>query len=391
MKAIRQISLTLAALGAILALPYLGAKIKYGGHLPDNFFKYPPIVKPEVAGFNPYVFGGIAVIFIAVALLYIFPGLYGFKKTTPPPKPQTPKVKFPFWFWLGLVMWGVPIALLWSGAEGPKLLLYYSDLPIFWGFTFILDGIVYKLRGGSSIINDNPKEMIGIGSASVSGWMLFELLNFFIKMNWYYPLGNQIHDNYFLMYALVGSSGLLPMAFEWYDLLRTFPKIKHRFDGGKKIVIPAWSSWVLLAVSLVGMFFMGLYPEQLFWSLWVWPLLILSIVVAKMKIYSPFTPVKDGNWSPLLLFALAYLLQGVAMEGWNYFSGTHSNGEVIKTLSPAYWVYNVPYVHRYRIFEMPLLGYVGYLPFSVYCWIYWIVYAYLQGIDTKYYKHLQPE
>ena len=108
-----------------------------------------------------------------------------------------------------------------------------------------------------------------------------------------------------------------------------------------------------------------------------------------MNIWTPFTPIKDGNWSPLLLFALAYLLQGVAMEGWNYFSGTHEGGKLILTYSPAYWVYNIPYVYRFRIFEMPVLGYLGYLPFSVYCWIYWIVYAYLQGIPTKYYDHTE--
>ena len=35
--------------------------------------------------------------------------------------------------------------------------------------------------------------------------------------------------------------------------------------------------------------------------------------------------------------------------------------------SAAKWHYAIPYVERFRLFEMPLLGYVGYLPFGVLC------------------------
>jgi hypothetical protein len=31
------------------------------------------------------------------------------------------------------------------------------------------------------------------------------------------------------------------------------------------------------------------------------------------------------------------------------------------------WIYSVPYVHRFLVFEMPLLGFAGYLPFGLEC------------------------
>jgi hypothetical protein len=31
------------------------------------------------------------------------------------------------------------------------------------------------------------------------------------------------------------------------------------------------------------------------------------------------------------------------------------------------WGYSIPFVHRFQIFEMPLLGYAGYLPFGLEC------------------------
>ncbi len=31
------------------------------------------------------------------------------------------------------------------------------------------------------------------------------------------------------------------------------------------------------------------------------------------------------------------------------------------------WVYAVPWVHAFQIWEMPLIGFAGYLPFGVEC------------------------
>jgi hypothetical protein len=31
------------------------------------------------------------------------------------------------------------------------------------------------------------------------------------------------------------------------------------------------------------------------------------------------------------------------------------------------WVYSVPFVDRFHVFEMPILGFAGYLPFGLEC------------------------
>ena len=33
----------------------------------------------------------------------------------------------------------------------------------------------------------------------------------------------------------------------------------------------------------------------------------------------------------------------------------------------AKWIYAVPYVHHFQVWEMPLLGFGGYLPFGMEC------------------------
>jgi hypothetical protein len=62
----------------------------------------------------------------------------------------------------------------------------------------------------------------------------------------------------------------------------------------------------------------------------------------------------EGNWTPAVAAAVAALICGVFWEMWNFYS-------------LAKWQYSIPLVHRYQIFEMPLLGYAGYLPFGLQC------------------------
>ncbi len=61
-----------------------------------------------------------------------------------------------------------------------------------------------------------------------------------------------------------------------------------------------------------------------------------------------------GDWRLSISSAMAALFCGWFWEMWNYYS-------------LAKWEYAVPFVHRYQIFEMPVLGYAGYLPFGLEC------------------------
>ncbi len=47
---------------------------------------------------------------------------------------------------------------------------------------------------------------------------------------------------------------------------------------------------------------------------------------------------------------------GVLWEFWNYWTGTK-------------WIYSVPYFQNWKVFEMPLMGFLGFPPFAVECWI----------------------
>lgn len=388
MTNLKKVFYLLASIAAIMFLPYAGSWVHYGGPFPEHFFAYPPLEPqpPAKTHFNQTIFILIAILFIVVVVFYLFPRIFGFKKQPRIPARKPDKVALPIWFWAGLIMWGGSIVLLWGKFSEPRWLLHWSDLPLFWGMTLIVDGWVYVRNGGKSIISHAPREMVGMGMASVSGWMIFEYLNFFVDENWYYPKGWIIPNTEFLLYAIIGSSGLMPMAFEWFSLLKTFPNFRNRYAAGPKVRFPGWLQITLLIAGLGGMFASGLFPDGFFFTLWVSPMVIIGVVLARIDVWTPFTPLRDGNWAPLVTFSLTYLIQGVLMEGWNYFSAIHdSAGHVVFTEAPAYWVYDIPYVDVHHLFEMPLLGYLGYIPFGVYCWIWWISFGWILDVPSQFY------
>ena len=64
--------------------------------------------------------------------------------------------------------------------------------------------------------------------------------------------------------------------------------------------------------------------------------------------------VAAGDWRRAATWIAAALICGFFWELWNW-------------RSLAKWFYIVPGVERWHLFEMPELGYAGYLPFGVEC------------------------
>jgi hypothetical protein len=323
---------------------------------------------------------------IIVALVYIIPKWFGFKKIEIPKRKQVVKVNLPIWFWIGLFFWGSALILLWTKSTWPLWYLHWSDMPLFWGFVLMLDGWTYVRNGGKSLIRNVPQEIVAIGITSMGGWMLFEYLNFFVEFDWYYPHGNIISQEQFLLYAILISSGLLTAAFEWYSLFQTFPIFQKRFDQGVKIVLSEKIKTIGIILSLLGLIGAGLLPDIFFWALWVTPAMLLALVLDKCSVWTPLRSIGKGNWTPTLIFALTYLCEGLVLECQNYFSGIHDGRLVVFTEAPAYWQYNLPYINDFHLFEMPVVGFLGYLPFSGYCWLWWIACATVMGIDSKFFK-----
>jgi hypothetical protein len=372
---------------AQLAGPYLAVYLKFGG-IPDKFFNFPATTPGDPKPAPTLIMTiGIILVFVAALLLLIFPRIYGFKKAPPVAMAARRKGRagLPPWFYFGLVASAGTLVFTGLHVSHPLWLNDWSLLPLWWGFILVMDGLVYHRNEGRSLFATATTELIAMGVLSISGWLIFEYFNFFIRLNWYYPLAGLISHDKFLIYAVLGSSAFIPMAFEWYQFLCTFPGLAVKYKFGPKVQWSANLRIGIMIVAFAGLVASAFFPDQLFFVVWLSPMIIMTIGLGLLGIWTPFTSIKkNGDWSFLLVFAPTFLFQGFFVEGANWLSVPHDSSGLIHGYNPGYWTYVIPYVNQLHIFEMPLLGYLGYLPFSVYCWIWFIAMAFLMDIPTTF-------
>jgi hypothetical protein len=138
--------------------------------------------------------------------------------------------------------------------------------------------------------------------------------------------------------------------------MNTFSWIKPGFDSFKPFKCSYSAIWALfsLALSGIGLGCIGVWPNYFFSLLWISPLIIIISLQTLWGEKHILSDMVAGHWNRVISSASAALMCGFFWEMWNYYS-------------LAKWEYSIPFVHRFKIFEMPILGYAGYLPFGLEC------------------------
>lgn len=363
-----------------LILPLISSLIKWNG-FPPGYGIFPAQKVMDDPPFNLTYFIAASIVALFIALFLLFPRLFGFKKYNPS-TPTPPKVGYPSWFYPSLVVMLISWFLMWARIDILYPIEHFTFVSLWWGFILVLDGFVYKRNGGSSLVSSKPNTMKLLAVTSAFSWFVFEYLNFFVIENWYYP-NNEILSNFGnISWQLMSYTTVLPAIFEWYSLLKTFKKLNNYYKKGWKISFSTPLQWIILVVGLGLLLLMGYFPFLLFWVLWVG---LIPVLVAAMnigKFWNPFTAVSEkGDWSYMILVALASLINGFFWEFWNF--GSEWFHDYAPT-NPNYWKYSIPYLDVIHIFsEMPLLGYFGYLFFGIICWLMWLLVAYIVGFDPS--------
>lgn len=366
----------LACLILTTFLPFCGGWLHWKG-LPPGYGAFPPQRVAAPPGFNAWYFAAFSALILGLCLFLAFPRLFGFK--TPERVSQAKTGAFPFWFWPGVAVTLVSWGLMWFGSG---LLARFSFVPLWWGFIYALDGLVYARTNGRSIVSSRKHEMLVLALVSMVGWYLFEYWNYFVVENWYYPYASLLTPFGNLVWYSLSYTTVWPACFEWYMLLMTVPALRHRWADGPKLKL---SRPVMVAVLLLGFalsFLLGVFPYPLFWALWIGALLALCGALKVAGFWTPFDPMAKGDWSRFSVMALATFLNGFCWEFWNYGSQAFRQGV---PSNPNYWVYDIPYVNVIHFFsEMPLLGYFGYLFFGILVWVYWLAIAHLVELDPDF-------
>jgi hypothetical protein len=338
------ISVLSIAAAAVWAVPLLGLAL--AGTPISAYLPFPP--RTAFVPHPSFAWGWFAALSLpaagAAALYWI--ALARARPEAAPP----PRAHFPWWGWLGLGLTAGGWFLAWHEGALPPEWRRHAFTPLWLGYVLAANALAFR-RSGRSLVTHRRGWLIALFPASVAFWWLFEHLNRFAG-NWYYSGTAATGDWDYFVQASLPFSTVLPAVASTWAWLRQCP----RLDAMALPALRGHAAFARIALpaGLLALGGVGIWPDALFPALWIAPLLVLWSLQELLLGETVLTPLQHGDWRPLLQPALAALICGLLWEFWNY-------GSVAK------WHYSIPYVQRFAVFEMPLLGYAGYLPFGIEC------------------------
>ena len=248
--------------------------------------------------------------------------------------------------WLGLALTAIAWPLNWTMPGNRTAYLFF---PLWLGYILVVDALVFY-RSGTSLWSRSRRDFILLFIASAPVWWLFEVIND-RTANWEYLGANTFtqFENYLL--STISFSTVMPAVFETAELARSF-KWMERFASGPRVTRhPAMNAALFLA-GLVMLTLTLAWPKYFYPFVWVSLIMILEPLNRWFGRRHLLEYLEQGDWRPLIALSLGALICGFFWEMWNYYSYPK-------------WVYHTPGAQFLHIFEMPLLGYGGYIPFAL--------------------------
>ena len=225
----------------------------------------------------------------------------------------------------------------------------FAFFPLWLGYILVVDALVLRRRG-TSLLTRGPVAFSCMFLASVPLWWTFEGINN-LTQNWYY-LGDEEYST--LKYVVVASwsfSIVIPAVFETAELAGSFDAIS-RFGRGPVIQPSRLFLAAAIALGLLSLISLVLWPGYAYPVTWICLLLLLDPINYLRGHPSIIARLSRGDWRLVASLGAGALICGWFWEMWNYWAFPK-------------WHYSIAFVDFVRVFEMPLLGYAGYLPFGL--------------------------
>ena len=259
---------------------------------------------------------------------------------------ENDKSKFPVHGWLGVSLVAVFWILNWT-LTGPRT--HWGFFPLWLGYCLSMDGLVFW-RTGTSLFTRSWQKYVGLFLVSAPVWWIFELLNLRTQ-NWTY-LGIVIFTpSQYVFWTTLSFTTVIPAVFGTAEFFASFDFVK-RLPRGLVIGTDKWTTALFFVIGWLMLALMLIWPNIFFPFIWMSPYFILEPLNVWLGNHSLAQWTAKGDWRPVIALWLGVLLTAFFWEMWNYYSYPK-------------WVYHVPWGDWLHIFEMPLLGYGGYLPFAL--------------------------
>lgn len=246
--------------------------------------------------------------------------------------------------------------------------------PLCWtGLLLLLDGIMHRRRGeaggaGGSPIRARPWRFAAIYLLSIPVWLVFDWVNFWFIDAWRY---HGLPENFFWRYAgyFLAFGAICPGMFLIADIVQRKGVAKLR---GPALNLGPVACTILVLVGGA----MALYPFFVrdpvgSLTLWLGWFFLLDPINERLGAASILGDWRRGRYGRTVSLMIGGAVCGLLWEFWNYWA-------------IAKWTYNLPFLGSLEgiaYFEMPALGFLGFLPFALECWamvqtILWLAYRF---------------
>ncbi|MBN1240079.1 MAG: hypothetical protein JXB36_16365 [Gammaproteobacteria bacterium] len=221
-------------------------------------------------------------------------------------------------------------------------------LVTFWnlfGFWALWTGAALLMWEGSRPGYPGVRRHAALAAVSVPLWWWFELVDARTQ-NWSYESPFEPGPFWYVVLGSVAFSTVVPAIVAATALVRRFAR------GGPELAAAA-PGFGAAAIG-AGLLFQALvfaFPAFMYPFVWVAPFLLVDGIGIRLTGRGLLPDLLAGRWREAAVIGGAGLLCGLLWEFWNYWS------------VPS-WEYDVPLLGFWKVFEMPLLGYLGYIPFA---------------------------
>jgi len=330
----------LIGIAALLILPMLG--IWLAGYPVADYLEFPPVnMYVDHAPFSPVAFAALAVIELFAIIMAVRAGMRG----TGTLRSGSPRM-FPWWGWAGVAVMVLCWIVAWSRFDWFAPFQLHTFTPIWLSYIVVVNALAFRAAGRCLLTHDTAY-LLKLFPLSAAFWWFFEYLNRFVQ-NWTYEGVETLSPLGYFVFATASFSTVLPAVMSTNELLESWG-VARRADDRVMRGPGAEVRVGLFIASFSSLIFLGVLPNVLFPLVWLAPLGLL-LLFQPPEYFTKIFPTL-GTW---LRLSLAALVCGFFWELWNFHS-------------LAKWVYHVPYVQAFHLFEMPILGYFGYLPFGWEC------------------------
>ncbi len=245
---------------------------------------------------------------------------------------------------IGIVIFALAVVMMRQGQE-PFTTYFYCFA--WWSYILVADALVYWIRGESLLLNRTRTFLLMI-PLSIFVWCIFEAFNFRLA-NWHYV--DVPHETWrrWLGYA-VAYGTVLPGLCETAHLLKGM----GFFRGISWKGLNPSPRLLRTLIFLGGMSLLAalLLPRYCFPLVWLGFALLIDPLNYRHGGDSILRDMEGGEARGILTLLAAGLVCGFLWEFWNFWAQTK-------------WIYTVPFFTEGKFFEMPVLGFLGFPPFTV--------------------------